>query len=108
MINLEGAEVSLPPIKNAKAQYEENWKIMAELKNRIITLRPKLLQQSNKVYHENGLCHIFSCVYQQISKAQFYGQIVNMEHEDVQYPCVRRSFDKLHTPRLSHGDAASA
>ena len=54
---------------------------MATLKKRILAIRSNMAKQSDKVYHENGLCYLFSCVYGKMLK----GEPNNIENKDVQY-----------------------
>ena len=61
-----------------------------------------MAKQSDKVYHENGLCYLFSCVYEKMIK----GEPNSINNKDVQYPTseevesqdVFSMFQKLQIP----------
>lgn len=59
---------------------------MAELRERILSIQPCIIKHSFKLYYENGFCHSFSWVHQNIMKAMD-GHMGNKEDQDVQYPC---------------------
>ena len=82
MIQLDVEAANLPSSPTTKTQYSHNWKLMAALKKRILASQSKMAKQSDKVYHENGLCYLFSCVYGKMIK----GEPNNINNKDVQYP----------------------
>ena len=55
---------------------------MATLKKKILAIQLKIAKQSDKSYHENGLCYLFSCVYEKILK----GELNKIGNKDIQYP----------------------
>ena len=80
MIQLDVKAANLPSSPTTKAHYSSNnWKIMATLKKRILAIRSKMARQSDKVYHENGLYYLFSCVYGKLLK----GEPNNIKNKDV-------------------------
>lgn len=85
MITLEATDVPLPPIHGFETHYEQNWQIMKSLKKRILALRPPMIKQEEKIYHENGLCYLFAKIHQKLMKAM-EGKPAMMEQEDIQYP----------------------
>ena len=82
MIQLDVEAANLPSSPTIEAQYSHKWKLMATLKKRILAIRSKMAKQSDKVYHENGLCYFFSCVYGKMIN----GEPNNINNKDVQYP----------------------
>ena len=46
-----------------------------------------MIKHEEKLYHENGLCHLFSKVHQRLVQAM-EGNMVLIEKEDIRYPTV--------------------
>ena len=88
MIQLDVEAANLPSSPTTEAQYFHNWKLMATLKKRILAIRSKMAKQSDKVYHENGLCYLFTCVYGKMIEGEpnNINNINNINNKDVQYP----------------------
>ena len=82
MIQMDVEAANLPSPPTTEAQYSHNWNLMATLKKRILAIRSKMAKQSDKVYHENGLCYLFTCVYAKMIE----GEPNNINNNDVQYP----------------------
>ena len=85
MINLNEEQLTLPSFIGSEVQYAKNWLIMKTLKRRILDIRARMIKQVGKLYHENGLCQLFSRVHQQLTQAMD-GNLHLMEKDDIQYP----------------------
>ncbi|MCO5611736.1 hypothetical protein L7F22_065994 [Adiantum nelumboides] len=109
MIILEAEDIFLPNYSCNQALYEENWKIMASIKQQILTLRPQRIKEGSKLYHENGLRHLFSCVHKKLTQAM-KGNNESLKSKDIQYPLseevdreeVYTDFKKLQIPGIDH------
>ena len=100
-MDVEAANLPSPP--TTEAQYSHKWNLMATLKTRILAIRSKMAKQCDKVYHENGLCYLFTCVYAKMIE----GEPNNINNNDVQYPDSEKvesqeefsMFQKLQIPK---------
>ena len=85
ILDMEPMPEELPTFATHQEQYKKNWKIMANIRKEIIVIRKKMLPISNKFYHHNGLCLLFTCIHSKMLAAQ-ENNVQSMEKEDIHYP----------------------
>ena len=81
-LDMELVPKELPSYTTNQDQYKKNWKIMAIFKKPIIVIRSTMLQISNKLYHHNGLCLLFTQIHKKMLAAQ-ENSLQQMEKEGI-------------------------